>query len=102
VLPSVGGRSEPAIDQVGCGTPALVSDETAAGCPEAAAVLLHEALGAADTAARWSARIEALLASPAILHPLRGRVAEFARASWSWERCAERYNEVFRGCATHA
>jgi glycosyltransferase involved in cell wall biosynthesis len=101
VLPSV-GEGFPLVVQeaMACGTPALVSDETAAGYPEAAAdVLLQEPLGLGDEVARWSARVEALLASPETLSALRPRVAAFARSHWSWERCVEHYARVFAACA---
>lgn len=97
VLPSV-GEGFPLVVQeaMACGTPALVSEETAAGSPEAAGLLLQESLKHRDAALRWSARIEALFASPETLLPLRTRVAAFAHANWSWEYCVNRYAEILQ------
>jgi glycosyltransferase involved in cell wall biosynthesis len=101
VLPSV-GEGFPLVVQeaMACGTPALVSEDTAAGYPGAAALLFSEPVGARDTAARWAQRIEGLLASPQHLRALRPRVAAFAREHWSWERCAERYAALLASCVT--
>jgi glycosyltransferase involved in cell wall biosynthesis len=100
VLPSV-GEGFPLVVQeaMACGTPAMVSEETSAGCPEAHEVLLCETLARDDAASRWCGRIEALLSRTDTLASLRPRVAEFAWANWSWDRTAGRYSEIVRHAA---
>ncbi|MBV9191881.1 MAG: glycosyltransferase family 4 protein [Betaproteobacteria bacterium] len=100
VLPSVGEGFPLVIQEaMACGTPALVGDETAAACPGAEALILHEPVQGDDEEDRWSARLQALLASPEALSELRPRVAAFARAHWSWTHCTQYYARFFAACA---
>ena len=101
VLPSV-GEGFPLVVQeaMACGAPALVGDETAAASPSAERLLLHESVQGDDTSARWSARLQALLASRTALVELRPRVAAFARQHWSWASCTEHYAQAFARCTS--
>lgn len=93
VLPSF-GEGLPLIVQesMACGTPCLVSEEIRRACPPLSSWLLSAGpLGRDFVSACHDA-----IRSPERLRRLGDGVAEIASKTWSWERCVERYLQIYR------
>lgn len=95
VLPSR-GEGFPLVVQesMACATPAIVSDETAAGAPAAAEFLFNEPVGEDGDDERWRLRLESFLKEPNALAGMRKLVSEFARRAWGVDGCVARYNQI--------
>jgi len=92
VLPSV-GEGFPAVVQqaMACGTPALISEDTAVGMPEIGSLVFVSNLAVANLAAKLRA---ILGSSEEELEARRGATADFAHSHWNWEKCADTYQTI--------
>jgi glycosyltransferase involved in cell wall biosynthesis len=96
VLPSR-GEGFPLVVQesFACGTPALVSDETAMGCEEARSCLFDAPVTGPNVVKKWEEKLYQLFSNQNLLKGHRAVVSEFARTHWSWEKTVNAYARLY-------
>jgi phosphatidyl-myo-inositol dimannoside synthase len=93
VLPSV-GEGFPLVVQeaLACGTPALISTDTAMGIPGIESIVFVSDIQLEE----FTRTLGEILSAPVELQARRDVVAEYARRNWDWDVCADQYHELFR------
>ena len=97
VLPSY-GEGFPLVVQesLACGTPSIISAETAAGAPAfPRAIRALPYSPATSQPAEWLAALERLLTATDLAE-IRQDAADFASRKWDWDRLAARYADLFK------
>ena len=96
ILPSQGEGFPLVIQEsFACGTPALVSDETAAGCEKAQSLLFKLPVRGESAIDQWQKRLNEIISDEHLLDARRLAVAEFSHREWSWEKAVETYSQLY-------